>query len=119
MTLYPIYKYGENDFSLSVVEARKDYEIDEELFSGNLHALSGYLDQAPVSNEASLTALFQAGPEQYKICTIKDTADFYDLYRDSGYSERGSKSEILMLAREVVSMEQCGPEPLSDMKLNI
>lgn len=119
MTLYPIYKYGENDFSLSVVDTREQYEVEEELFFGNLRALSGYLDQAPISDEASVIALFQAGQDQYKICTMKDTTGFYDLYRDSGYSERGSMNQILMFAKEIAPMKQYGTEPESDMKLNM
>ncbi|WP_367567667.1 hypothetical protein [Lacrimispora sp.] len=117
--LYPIYKYGENDFSLSVVDTREQYEIEEELFLGSLRALSSYLDQAPISNQSSVIALFQAGPDQYKICIMKDTAGFYDLYRDSGYSERGSMYQILMFAKEIAPMNQYGSENESDMKLNM
>lgn len=50
MILYPIYKYGENDFSLSVVEIPQPYATEQELFSGSLEGLSEFLDRMPVSN---------------------------------------------------------------------
>lgn len=91
MILYPIYKYGENDFSLSVVEIPQPYATEQELLSGSFEGLSEFLDRIPVSDELPLTALFRLSTEQYKICTLKGAEDFYSQYQNDGYSERGSK----------------------------
>ncbi len=101
MILYPIYKYGENDFSLSVVEIPQPYATEQELFSGSFEGLSEFLDRMPVSDEQPLTVLFRLSPEQYKICTLKDAEDFYSQYQKEGYSERGSKENILRITNEI------------------
>jgi hypothetical protein len=101
MILYPIYKYGENNFSLSVVEIPQSYATEQELFSGSFEGLSEFLDRMPVSDEQPLTVLFRLSPEQYKICTLKDAEDFYSKYQNEGYSERGSKENILRLINEI------------------
>lgn len=119
MTLYPIYKYGENDFSLGVVETREIYDIAEELFSGNLFALSEFLDHVHVSEEIFLVSFFRTGPEQYKICSMKDTEHFYDLYRNDGYSERGTKRDILRFAKEIEITVQQSPALSDNMELKI